>query len=112
MNFVAYVIHGLSAISVDSELVGVRLLLLSFGMVLVALIGLAVTVGIRFGTNLAIPDWAMPVVGMITFLLFQTVVLTVIFSFITLGGRHNTFFLPKRDYVHYVRRTYSLWQRS
>jgi polyisoprenyl-phosphate glycosyltransferase len=112
MNFVAYVIHGLSAISVDSELVGVRLLLLSFGMVLVALIGLAVTVGIRFGTNLAVPDWAMPVVGVITFLLFQTVVLTVIFSFITLGGRHNTFFLPKRDYVHYVRRSYSLWQRS
>jgi hypothetical protein len=35
--------------------------------------------------------------------------LAVIFSFITLSGRQGTFFLPKRDYVHYVGRTYSLW---
>jgi polyisoprenyl-phosphate glycosyltransferase len=109
MDFVALVIHGLSAISVDSDLVGVRLLVLSLIMIILALIGLIVIVAIRLATNLAIPGWATVAAGVIAILLFQSIMLAVLFSFITLSSRNGSFFLPKRDYVHFVGRTYSLW---
>jgi polyisoprenyl-phosphate glycosyltransferase len=112
MNFVGLVIHGLSAISVDSDLVGVRSLVFSLVMIVLALVGLIAIVAIRLATNLAIPGWATIAAGVITILLFQFIMLAVIFSFITLSSRNGSFFLPKRDYVHFVGRTYSLWQRQ
>jgi polyisoprenyl-phosphate glycosyltransferase len=111
MNFVGLVIHGLSAIAVDSDIVGVRSLVFSLVMIVLALVGLFVIVAIRLATNLAIPGWATVAAGVITILLFQFIMLAVIFSFITLSGRHGSFFLPKRDYVYFVGRSYSFWQR-
>jgi hypothetical protein len=110
MNFVGLVIHGLSAISVDSDIVGVRLLLLSLVMIALALVGLIVIIAIKLATDLAIPGWATMATGVIGILLFQSIMLAVIFSFITLSNRHGSFFLPKRDYLHFVGRTYFLWQ--
>jgi polyisoprenyl-phosphate glycosyltransferase len=111
MNFVGLVIHGLSAISVDSDLVGVRLLVVSLALIVLAFVGLIAIVFIKLATTLAIPGWATTAVGLISILLFQTIMLAVIFSFITLSGRNLSFFLPKRDYVHFVSRTYLLWRK-
>ncbi len=111
MNFVSLVIHGLSAISVDSDVVGVRMLVVAVAMSVVACVGLIVIVAIKFGTNLAIPGWATTAAGLITIFLFQAIMLAVLFSFITLSGRNGSFFLPKRDYIYFVDQTYSLWKR-
>jgi polyisoprenyl-phosphate glycosyltransferase len=111
MNFVGLVIHGLSAISVDSDMVGVRSLVFSLVMIVMAIVGLVVIVAIRLATNLAIPGWATVAAGVITILLFQFIMLAINFSFITLSGRNGSFFLPKRDYAYFVARSYSLWPR-
>src|SRR5262249_34330459 len=58
MNFVSLVAHGLSAISVYREVIGVRLLVLAICLALVAVAGLVTTVFLRLNTNLAIPGWA------------------------------------------------------
>jgi len=112
MNFVGLVIHGLSAFSVDSDLVGVRLLVLTLVMIALAIVGLIAIATIRLATDLAIPGWATTAFGVITILLFQTIILAVIFSFITLSGRQGSFFLPRRDYAHYVGRVYPLWLKG
>jgi hypothetical protein len=115
MNFGGMVIHGLSAISVESEVVGVRLLVVSLAMIVMFSVGLAVTIVIRLATDRAIPGWATTMVGVLLILLFQAVMLTFVFSFVTLGGRQGSPFLPSRDYIYYVSRFYSighLWKED
>jgi glycosyltransferase involved in cell wall biosynthesis len=109
MNFISLVVHGLSAISVDSDTVGVRLLMISLMLIAISLVLLVVIILIRISTNLAIPGWATTAAGLVATFLFQAITLAVTFSFITLSGRNGSFFLPKRDYIYFVSRTYNLW---
>jgi polyisoprenyl-phosphate glycosyltransferase len=102
MNFVRLVAHGLSAISVFGDIIGVRLLVATLGLIILTLIGLITTVTIRLATNLAIPLWATTAFGILTVILIQAVLLSIQFSFIVLNGRQGTSFLPCRDYAYYV----------
>jgi glycosyltransferase involved in cell wall biosynthesis len=102
MNFVSLVVHGLSAISVYSETVGVRLLVVAALLTLGASAGIAVTIGIRVLTGLAVPGWASNVVGILFVILVLSFVLSLHFSFIVLSDRHGFSFLPRRDYVHFI----------
>ncbi len=102
MNFVRLVAHGLSAISVFGDIIGVRLLVATLGLIVLTVLGLIATVFIRLATNLAILGWATTAFGILTIILFQAVMLSIQFSFIVLGGRQGTSFLPCRDYGYYV----------
>jgi glycosyltransferase involved in cell wall biosynthesis len=102
MNFVALVTHGLSAISVYSDVVGVRLLVLSVLLALVTLGGICAAVVVRLTTAWAIPGWATSTVGWLLVLLVQAVLAAFVFSFVILGARHGSSFLPRRDYSFFV----------
>jgi polyisoprenyl-phosphate glycosyltransferase len=104
MNFTQLVVHGLSAISVYGESVGVRLVVLSSLMIAISFVGIVVVVAIRLFTTLAIPGWASAVVGNLVLLLFQSVLLSAVFSFTVLSGRQGASFFPIRDYHPFVRR--------
>jgi hypothetical protein len=102
MNFVALVGHGLSALSVHAELIGVRLLVAA--SVVAAIFGLllgAVLV-VRLATSLAIPGWATTVGGLLLVLLFQAAAFAVCFVFLVLHGRSSPSFIPLRDYPYFV----------
>ena len=90
MNFVALVTHGLSAISVYREVIGVRLLVLAIGMALLAALGLVVTVFLRLATTLAIPGWATSASGLLLIVLLQAMMLSFVFCFVILGDRNGT----------------------
>ena len=102
MDFVRLVAHGLSAISVFGDIIGVRLLVATMGLIALTVVGLATTVFLRVATDLPIPGWATSTFGLLTVILFQAVMLSIQFSFIVLGGRQGTSFLPCRDYAFYV----------
>ena len=102
MNFTSLVIHGLSAISVHSEVVGVRMLAATLSLTFVSLILVAVVIGVRLFTAMAIPGWATYVTAFLTVILLQSVSLSVFFSFIVLSGRENATFLPERDYHYFI----------
>ena len=65
MNFVTLVIHGLSALFANQEVVGTRLLLMAVlttvGLILLAGIG----IGVRLLTNVEIPTWAVVAAGIL-----------------------------------------------
>jgi glycosyltransferase involved in cell wall biosynthesis len=105
MNFVNLVVHGLSAISVYGELVGIRLLVVTVLMVLATLAGLAGVVFVRLATTWAIPGWATTAVGILLVILMQALMLSLVFSFVILGGRQGSAFLPRRDYAYFIGRT-------
>lgn len=110
MNFTQLVIHGLSAISVYGENVGVRLVVVSSLMIVLSFLGIVVVIAIRVFTTLAIPGWASTVVANLVLLLFQSVLLSAVFSFTVLSGRQGASFFPIRDYHPFVRRVRSLLQ--
>lgn len=102
MNFVSLVAHGLSALSVHAELIGVRLLVVTLlfgGLVLAAL---SVVVGLRLFTDLAVPAWAAAGAGILLLLLVQTVAFAFLFAFLVLHGRSQPSFVPLRDYAYFV----------
>lgn len=108
MNMVALVTHGLSAMAVHSEVIGVRLLMVS--IVLGALSALAIGTGLwfRLFTNVAIPGWASTVFGSSILVLLIAIMLSLIFSFTALGGRQAFGFIPERDYRWFVEGTTDL----
>jgi hypothetical protein len=108
MNFVDLVTHGVSALSVHSELIGVRLLVVTTGLMSILLVGLLIVFAIRLFTPLAIPGWTSTVVGLLLVLLFQALAFASFFAFLVLHARSQPTFIPIRDYVHFVDHTSSL----
>jgi glycosyltransferase involved in cell wall biosynthesis len=103
MNVLNLTLHGLSAISVYGERVGLRLLVASCGLIVLTIIGVVIALILRFGTNLPIPDWTTYVTGVLVIIIFQCIMLSLFFVFITLTSRSRTTLLPLRDCPHYVK---------
>lgn len=102
MSFVALIIHGLSALAVHGEVVGVRLLIAT-GLAAMAIVSaLVAIVVLRLTTDLGVPGWASTVGGVSLVLLTQGIMLATIFVFFTLGSRMNVGFIPTRDYKFFV----------
>ena len=102
MNFTRLVVHGLSALSVYSDIIGVRLLIATMALIVLAAGGLLATTAIRLTTSLAIPGWATNAFGILLVILFQAIMFSVLFILMILGGRQDSSFLPLRDYGYYV----------
>lgn len=108
MNFVSLVTHGLSAISVYSDVVGVRLLVMSVLLAGLSVAGMVAASLVRLTTDRAIPGWTTSTVGLLLVLLAQAVMAAFLFSFMILGARHGSSFLPRRDYRFYVGTVWTL----
>ena len=102
MNFVALVLHGLSAISVFNDVVLVRLLCVSLCFALACCVLIIGIVMIRFLTDWAIPGWATMAVGMATLLFSNALLLAASFVFYALSNRMMNCFVPARDYETFV----------
>jgi polyisoprenyl-phosphate glycosyltransferase len=102
MSFPGLILHGLSAISVSSDVVGVRLLLVTSILMVVAAVLVGVVLGIRFMTPLAIPGWATSAVGLLVVVLFQSLLLILVLAFIVLTMRSHVNVIPLRDAPMFV----------
>lgn len=102
MNFVALVTHGLSAISVFGDIVGVRLLIISLLGFLLAGLGIFAVAIVRFLTNWAIPGWATVAAGTLAIIMVQFITIATSFTFAILSNRTNLGFLPMRDYARFI----------
>lgn len=102
MNFASLVSHGLSAISVFGDIVGVRLLISSLVGSLLAALGIILVVIIRLFTHQAIPGWATYATGTLTIIMIQFITIATSFTFFMLSSRTNLGFVPLRDYPLFV----------
>jgi polyisoprenyl-phosphate glycosyltransferase len=102
MNFPALVSHGLSAISVFSEIVSVRVLLATLGSIALTLAGMIAVLAIRFFTERAIPGWATFTTGILLMLLVQSIMFSILFSFTVLANRKSASVILARDYDLFV----------
>jgi hypothetical protein len=102
MSFVGLVAHGLSAMAVFSEDIGVRLLSATSILVFLAAGGLAMVLTTGVVTDTAIPGWAATASGVLFIILLYGLLLSLAFVFVVLQGRSRGGFLPLRDYEYYV----------
>lgn len=112
MDLVGLVTHGLSAIAVFGETIGVRLLIGCLLLAAFAIAGIGAVVAIRLLTPLAIPGWATFTAGLLLVVLLQAILMAVLFSFLVLNGRHAAAFLPTRDYAFFVDGVTTLFARQ
>lgn len=109
MNFVTLAAHGMSAISVYGDIVGVRILLGSMLGSLLAAVGIVVIISIRIFTNRAIPGWATYSIAALAIIFIQFVSLALSFTFTFLSNRINLNFIPLRDYELFVDGVQVIW---
>jgi hypothetical protein len=104
MNLVSLVVHGLSVMSVHSDVIFVRALLGAALVAAISIAGIAAVTTTRFATDLAIPGWATTAVGDLLIILLQTVVVITAASLTMLAGRSNRPIIPIVDSPAYIVR--------
>ncbi|MGL6073814.1 MAG: glycosyltransferase [Fimbriiglobus sp.] len=102
MNWVGLVVHGLSAIAVFGDRVGVRLLLANFVLMILSGLGMLGVLGVRTLTDWAIPGWATLAFGLLAIGLLLGVLMSVVFVLVILAGRGGAAFLPVRDHSYFI----------
>jgi hypothetical protein len=103
MNLESLVVHGLSAISVFTDKLFARLLLLSFLISVLDACFACAVIFARFFTNLAVPGWATSAVGLSAAILLQNITLSAIAAFLVLATRSSFASMPAnyaRAYIH------------
>ncbi len=108
MNFVSLVIHGLSAMSVYGDRIGVRLLTATGVSVAVMLLALLTLLVVKFIAGVAVSKWVAYSIAVVLIVLSQMLAVALVFVFIVLAGRDSTSFLPLRDYQYYIDEVYPI----
>lgn len=104
MNLPALVIHGLSAMSVYTDVIFVRILAASVVFGGLTALGIVVATVLRLATNLAVPGWATTVVGNLAVMLLLTVMMVVAAALMQLAGRSNRQVIPAVDAPGFIER--------
>ncbi len=108
MNLLSLVTHGLSAVAVFCDRVGVRLLTITSLLAVLGIAVLGLVIWIRLFTNLAVEGWATSAAGLLVIALLMLAGLFFGFSLMILKGRENGGFLPLRDYSYFIAEERSL----
>jgi polyisoprenyl-phosphate glycosyltransferase len=104
MNFVALLVHGLSAISVFGDIVSARLLVMA-SIFIALLVGAGATfAGMRYSAHLAIPGWAGYTAAILFVMLTQALLGAFLLVFTIISARANMSFIPLRDAPHFIDR--------
>lgn len=102
MTFIRLVTHGLAAISVFSDLVGVRVLVATCCFSILAVLLLGAAAGVRFYAEGSIPAWTASIVGILLLFLLQFLMLAGMFVSFILHSRNNLGFLPIKEFRHFI----------
>jgi hypothetical protein len=112
LNFVALVVHGLSALACYGEIIGVRLILLCGLLFAFGLIDLAALIGIKVFTGFAVPGWTSLFLGLVLVVILQVATLVANFTMQIISLRSAQPFLPARDYNWFVAGLTTLWPKA
>jgi len=111
MNLVSLILHGLSAISVGTDVVAIRLLILTLWLIAAGIIGLVAVVSIKFLTDLAIPGWATYVAIGLSTIIIQAFLMALILVFLVLQYRTQGSFIPALNYELFIKSTEMIFER-
>ncbi len=109
MNFYYLILHGLGAITVHSDIVGVRSLVAVCALVLACF---GVIAGLGFAVlvkGFAVPGWTSTLVVSLTMIALQFLSSAILFSFLTLASRSAIALNPARSYQDFVKKVFRVY---
>jgi hypothetical protein len=109
MDFPSLVTHGLSAISVFSEVVGVRLLIGTLSGTLGAILGILTVAVLWQYAKHGPPGWYIYAVGVLSIIVMQLVTIVSGFTLFMLSGRTAMSFVPCRDAPMFVKEVVNIY---
>ncbi len=112
MNWVSTVTHGLGAIAVYGDVVGVRVLIGSIAGCFLIAGGIAGAVLTKLFSDWSFPDWATAATGTLLIILMQLVTIAASFTFFMLSNRTNVGFVPLRDYQLFISECVDVFRRE
>jgi polyisoprenyl-phosphate glycosyltransferase len=101
MNLSARAVHGLSALSVFSHIIALRLLAASGVVALVTFLGLVIALLTSGGTS-SRPTWFTMAIAWLLATVIESAIFWAAFVLLMLFSRQGTTFIPKRDYRYFV----------
>ncbi len=104
MNFVALVLHGLSAVSVLMDTTAVRLTLFCVVMSVASVFGIGVVVALRLFADTGVPGWASYLVSSFLIVILQAFLISLLLVFMVLSYRTQPQFIPARQFMDFVER--------
>ncbi len=113
MNFVALVVHGLSAMAVFGDRIGVRLLIIVSIGIGFASGALIIVPAIQLFTSFVVPGWVAYTTGLLLLMTLQMMLVILVFAFMILAARTTASIIPSRDYIYFtsgIRRLYGRGQ--
>lgn len=111
-GLIPLVTHGIAGIATFHDVVATRILVASFALIALLSAGMAAVVGVRFGTNLAIPGWATYTLSILLVLSIQVATFAFGLVLSLISTRPTATFIPCRDYGVFVDRIENLWSRA
>ncbi len=102
MNFIALLLHGLSAFFVYGDIVGARLLVVIALALLLEVVVVAAGLSVRFTSSPGILNLCVYLAAILGIILLQAIPITLILVFTVIGARNSVGFLPIRDCPYFV----------
>ena len=109
MNFPSLVTHGLSALSVFSDRISTRLLIVSIIAGLATAAVMLVMALLRLTTGYVVSGWGATIGGTVLLFLVQIIALVFTFCFLVLITRGQNPFIPAREYRFFVWKCTEVW---
>ncbi|HUC70790.1 MAG TPA: glycosyltransferase [Stellaceae bacterium] len=102
MTLATLIVHGLSAMSVYSDVIFARVLLGAGGIAALTAIGIVGVAIVRVATDLAVPGWATAALGDLLIIVLQTFVVAIAASLTMLARRGTRPIVPAVDCAAFV----------
>ena len=102
LKLIGLAVHGLSALSVHTDRIFVRVLLGAGVVALASVLGIIAVAAVRLLTDLAIPGWATTAGGVLLIILLQTIVIVIAASLTMLAGRSARPIIPIVDARQFI----------
>jgi polyisoprenyl-phosphate glycosyltransferase len=112
MNLSSLVVHGLSAMSVYTDVIFIRVLLAASCICGISVIAMILAVFLRLATRLVVPGWATTVVGDLVIILVQALILVVATTLMLLANRSTRQLIPITDTAAFVADRQTMMRRQ
>lgn len=111
MSFVPLLFHGLSALSVYGDTIGIRAFIGAVFLILCSIFMITVVTAIKIFTDTPISEWAPYLVAAFVIILVQSVIPILIFIFMILHSRSYSHFIPRRDYMLFLSKVENVFKQ-
>lgn len=104
-SLVTQIVHGLSGYAVHADVVGVRIVMATFGVAIATLVGIIVVIAKRLMFDYYVPGWTSLVVIILGIAAIQAFMAAIFLAFLIISGKNQRVVIPAIDYKKYILET-------